>query len=113
MLKNMRERRAALKAQLDALLSGIESRDDKNFTEEEDKQFTSLASEIRSTDARISELEEMEASESRAAAARVASGETEQRAVGGAQVTDPPIYVPGNTNGNSFFRDIEIGRAHV
>jgi HK97 family phage major capsid protein len=104
-LDGMRERRTALKAQLDALLAAVETRDNKSFSEDEDKTFSETANEIRSIDKRIDELTEMEAAEVRTAAARVAAGETGETRTGGAQVTDPPIYVPGNGNGYSFFRD--------
>ena len=108
--ETMRERRKAQRASLDALVASVETRDNKVFTEDEDTQFSTLLAEIRSSDARVTELEEIEASEARAAATRVETGEAqvEQRSTP-ATVTDPAIYLPDGANGNSYFRD--LGRA--
>lgn len=106
--EQMRERRSAKKAQLDALAATVETRDNKSFTEEETAQFDAAVAEIRAMDARITELEAVEASEARAAATRVEAGETGEQRTGGAKVVDPPVYVPGNVNGNSYFRDLGL-----
>ena len=55
--EQMRERRSAKKAQLDALNATVETRDNKSYTEEETAQFDAAVAEIRSMDARIVELE--------------------------------------------------------
>jgi HK97 family phage major capsid protein len=57
-------------------------------------------------DARIVELEAVEAAEARAAPPASTAGETGEQRTGGAQVVDPPVYVKGNVNGNSYFRDL-------
>src|SRR5437763_2674867 len=103
----MRERRKAIKEQLDALVAATETRDDKNFTPEETAKFDQLLAELRTADERITEIEEREAAEARSAASRVVAGEGgEQRAEGGAQVKDAPIYVKGGVNGRSYFQDL-------
>src|SRR5438067_10424082 len=103
----MRERRKAIKEQLDALVAATESRDDKNFTPEETAKFDQLLAELRTADERILELDAAEAAEARAAAVRVEAGETgEQRTQGGAQVKDAPVYVKGGLNGQSFLQDL-------
>jgi HK97 family phage major capsid protein len=104
--EQMRERRSAKKAQLDALNATVETRDNKSYTEEETAQFDAAVAEIRAMDARITELEAVEASEARAAATRVEAGESGEQRTGGAKVVDPPVYVKGNVNGNSYFRDL-------
>lgn len=101
----MRERREALRAELDALVATAEARDDKAFTEDESAAFDAKLEEIRKADERIEELEAREAAEAKAAEARKAAGEgDEKRAVGGATVTDPEVYAKGN--GRSFMRDM-------
>jgi HK97 family phage major capsid protein len=103
--EQMRERRAAKKASLDALLATAETRDNKAMTDEETAQFDALVAEIRSQDARITELVEIEAAESRAAATRVEQGETgEQRTTASTQVTEPDLYVKDGRE--SYFRDL-------
>jgi HK97 family phage major capsid protein len=98
----MREKRAARKAELDALLSGAESRSDSNLTEDENLKFDALVAEIRKDDERIVELAEL--------AKREAAADETRRMVGGAiapaTVTDPPVYVSNGRNGQSYFRDL-------
>jgi len=96
---NMRERRAGLKAQLDALIAGAESRAGKNFTAAETSTFDALLRDLREADARTAELDASEAAEARAAQARVAAGEGGTWSVG----TEFSTY---NPNGNSFFADL-------
>jgi HK97 family phage major capsid protein len=103
----MRERRSAKKASLDALLASVETRDNKDMTDEESTQFDAIVAEIRSMDARIVELDAVEASEARAAATRVEAGETGEQRTGGAQVTEKPIYQKGDHT-RSFFRDLHL-----
>jgi HK97 family phage major capsid protein len=104
--EQVRAQRSAIKAQLDALAATVETRDNKSFTAEETAQFDAQVAEIRSMDARIVELEATEAAETRTAQVRVEAGEVGEQRSGGAQVTDPPVYVPGNVNGNSYMRDL-------
>lgn len=103
----MRQRRDAMRAELDALVVTAEARDDKSFTEDESALFDAKLAEIRQADERIDELEAREAAEARAAEARKVAAEAapvEERRVGGAQVTDAPLYAKGS--GQSFFRDM-------
>ena len=107
LIETMRERRAAKKAELDALLAAVQAdtRTDNTMTDDESTRFDTLAAEIRKDDTRIGELADMAASEVRANAARAEAGVSEVRTAP-AQVEDPPIYVPTGGNGNSYFRDM-------
>ncbi len=96
---NMRERRAGIKSQLDALIAGAESRADKNFTAAETSTFDALLRDLREADARTAELDASEAAEARAAQARAAAGESGTWSVGGESATYRPT-------GNSFFADL-------
>ena len=57
-------------------------------------------------EARVRELKDQEASAERAAVARVSNGETDVKHISPALVEDPPVYVRGSKNGNSYFRDL-------
>ena len=107
LIDTMRERRAAKKAELDALLAAVQAdtRTDSTMTDDESDRFDVLAAEIRKDDTRITELADMAASETRANAARAEAGVVEVRTAP-AQVEDPPVYVPSGGNGNSYFRDM-------
>lgn len=104
--EQMRERRKAIKEQLDALVAEADTRDDKNFTPDETAKVDQLIAELRAADNRILELVETETAEARAAQTRKENGEAGEQRSGGAQVVDPPVYVKGNVNGNSYFRDL-------
>jgi len=104
--ENMRERRKAIKEALDALVAGAETRDDKNFTPEETSSFDKLLGELREADNRLLEIDASEAAEARAAQARAAAGEG--GVTSSTKVTDPPVYVKGNLNGQSYFRDLGL-----
>ncbi len=95
---NMRERRAGIKSQLDALIAGAESRADKNFTAAETSTFDALMRDLREADARTAELDASEAVQTRAAQARAAAGETGTWSVGGSATYRP--------DGSSFFADL-------
>lgn len=111
MLEKMRERRAALKAELDAINLAVETRADLKYTVDEDARFTAIVEEIRQVDVRIDELTEL--------AARQAAADTvavqEQRAADGRETvafgsgvrSEPnPIYRSGDSSSPSFFRDL-------
>ena len=103
----MRERRKALRDQLDALVAEAETRSDKAMTAEETAKFDQLLAEVREADSRILELEATEEAEERSAEVRKAAGEVgNQRPEGGANVTDAPVYVKGGLNGRSYFQDL-------
>jgi len=98
--QTQRERRAGLKAQLDALVAGAESRADKNFSPAETTRFDGLLGDLRAADSAISDLVASEARETRAAQARAAAGETGSWSVGAESATyrpDSPV---------SFFQDL-------
>ncbi len=96
----LRERRAGIKAQLDALVSGAESRADKNFTPAETTRFDGLLGDLRAADEAIADTVASEAVEARAAAARAAAGEGGTTwSVGGESATYRP-------DGSSFFADL-------
>ncbi len=94
-----RERRAGIKAQLDALIAGAEARADKNFSPTETASFDRLLGDLRATDAAIADTVASEDVEARADAARVAAGE------GGTtwSVGESTTYRP---DGSSFFADL-------
>jgi HK97 family phage major capsid protein len=99
---NLRERRAAIKAQLDALVAGAESRADKNFSPAETARFDGLLGELRAADSAISDTDAAEAVQTRAAQARAAAGEggPQRWSVAGEAATYRP------DSGLSFFRDL-------
>jgi len=72
---NMRERRAALKAQLDALVAGAEARADKNFSPAETARFDGLLGDLRAADTAIADTDAAEARSAQSAQARAAAGE--------------------------------------
>jgi HK97 family phage major capsid protein len=108
-LDSMREARTAKKAELDALLGAVQAREDKNFTADEVAKFDQLTAEIRGSDSRIDELEQIEQRENAAAETRRQAGSGAGSEGPGAQVTDPEVYIRSGKNGNSYFRD--LGRA--
>jgi len=95
----LRERRAGIKAQLDALVSGAESRADKNFTPAETTRFDGLLGDLRAADEAIADTDASEARSARAAQARAAAGESGTWSVGGESATYRP-------DGSSFFADL-------
>jgi len=99
---NLRERRAGIKSQLDALIAGAESRADKNFNPAETARFDGLIADLRAADASLVDLDASEAVQTRAAQARVAAGEggTQRWSVAGEAATYRP------DSGLSFFRDL-------
>ena len=97
---NLRERRAGLKSQLDALVAVAESRADKNFTPAETARFDGLLGDLRAADAAISDTDAAEARSAQSAQARVAAGEGGTTwSVGGESATYRPT-------GDSFFADL-------
>ena len=108
LVEQMRERRAAQKVELDALLGAAESRDDSNLTEDESAKFDSIVAEIRKADERIVELEDL-------AKREAAASETRRLQAGHytpATTEDPPVYIRSGANGNSYFQDLAKRRDH-
>lgn len=103
--EQLRERRKAIKDQLDQLVAGAEARSDKNFTPDETARFDQLMAEVGEYDERISRALDTEAAEARTAEARkvAGEGETEQRSEP-AKVSEPDIYA--REGRNSYFRDL-------
>ncbi len=97
---NLREQRAGLKSQLDALVAGAEARADKNFSPAETSRFDGLLGDLRAADAAIADMDETEARSARSAQARAAAGESGTWSVAGEAATYRP------DNGMSFFRDL-------
>jgi HK97 family phage major capsid protein len=108
--EQMRERRKAIKASLDAIVAGAESRDDKNFTAEETALFDQKLAELRDADARIVELEAVEAAEARTAASRKEAGEGGEQRREPVKVVEPDIYTRNGPN--SYFRDLYMQAKH-
>ncbi len=106
-LDTMRERRAAVKQELDALLKTAET-ENRSLNTEETGKFDQLVAEFRDTGPRIAQLEEMARDEAAAAEARkgtIADGEQRN---GVAHVTDAPVYVPDGGTGHSYFKDLAL-----
>lgn len=85
----------------------------RGFTDTEQASHDALTVETRGLDAqvpmleaRVRELKDQEASEVRAAAARVEQGAPDPAHYSPARVEDAPVYVRGSKNGNSYFRDL-------
>ncbi|MGZ6836773.1 MAG: phage major capsid protein [Blastococcus sp.] len=103
-LESMKERRAAKKAELDALLA-LPTDEKRDLTTDEATSFDTLVAEVRKYDERISELEAQEARSAAAAAHRVETGATGEQRTEVAQVTEKPIYQQGDRS-TSYFRDL-------
>jgi HK97 family phage major capsid protein len=106
MLKALMERRAALKASLEALNTAAvdEAGETRSFTPEETTVFDDGLAELKSIDARIAEVQEAEAREARAAAHRV---EMNAPVKTGEGVTNEPNPVyRRDSRENSYFKDL-------
>jgi HK97 family phage major capsid protein len=103
------ERRAALKAALEALHKAAvdDQGEARSFTDAENTEFDTKVSEIRALDERISELQEAEKREAAAAAHRVEIGtaDREERVAPATVVSEPVTYRKGD-NSTSFFADL-------
>ncbi|MGZ4555850.1 MAG: phage major capsid protein [Mycobacteriaceae bacterium] len=107
MLNALMERRAALKAALEALHKAAvdDQGEARSFTEAENTEFDTKVAEIRSLDERITELQEAEKREAAAAAHRVEIGEAGSEQRGVTTVKEPAVYAKGNYQ-RSYFRDL-------
>jgi HK97 family phage major capsid protein len=105
LLEQIKEKRAAKKAELDAINAAVELRDDKTYTADEDASFSVLLEEIRKLDGRIQELAEIESRD----AAAVSAAKSENRAsTTSMQVNEPDMYQKGGQN--SYFRDLVMSQ---
>ena len=104
MLKALLERRAALKASLEALNTAAvdEAGETRSFTPEETTTFDAGLVELKSVDERIAEVQDAEAREGRAAAHRV---EMNAPVAHGDGVTHEPNPVYRKDSQASFFKD--------
>ena len=108
MLKALMERRAALKASLEALNTAAvdEAGESRSFTAEENTTFDAGMTELKALDERIKEVQDAEAREDRAAAHRVETGTVN---VGDGVTHEPnPVYRrdDSSVDSHSFFKDM-------
>jgi HK97 family phage major capsid protein len=108
--EQLRERRKAIKDQLDALVATAEARDDKNFTPDETAKVDQHLAELRDFDARIEQALETEAAEARSAELRKEAGEGGEQRTAPVQVTEPDLYAKGGQH--SYFRDLYMAEKH-
>jgi HK97 family phage major capsid protein len=104
LIKQLLERRKALKTELENLNTTPEGELRTDLSEDDDKLFKAKAAEIRSIDERVEELRDAESREAAAAKHTVETGTTETRV---AVVSEPnPVYRKGDPASPSFFRDL-------
>lgn len=99
MLNTLVEKRAALQAEIDALVGKAEA-ESRDFTEVESADFDAKVTEARALDDRISTMEKAE--EARKAADAVSA----KYATSATSVKDPEVYRDGGSN--SYFRDLAL-----
>lgn len=100
--------RSTLHDEQAAILAAVEKRDNKTLTDDEQKTYDekrdakkALDTEISECETRLTEIEDEERRDAKAAESRAKYGQPgEQRA----EVNEPDIYTRGN--GNSYFRDL-------
>lgn len=98
-LDTQKARRAALKAELDALLKLVED-EKRDMTDEEDADFTVKVAELRKVDERVTELQDIEVRE-----AATAKHNLEVKAATVSITNEPnPVYRKDDIS-TSFFRD--------
>lgn len=101
--EQMRERRAALKAELVALNETVAGESRTALTDEESAKFDKLMSDIAAADKRSTELDELEVREAASAETRKLAGQSGEQ-TGTAKVTEPPVYNPEARE--SYFKDL-------
>jgi HK97 family phage major capsid protein len=114
MLKKLMERRAAIKAALTALNEATVSEDGeiRAFSETEQADYDTQLGELDALDARISQLQDVEAREANAAAFHVEAGTA--AAESRVQAINEPNPVYRRDDGNtSFFRDIAASQLNM
>lgn len=101
--------RSALHDEQASILTAVEARADKKITDEEQVSYDekrdakkALDAEISDAETRLAEIEDEEARDAKAAESRAKYNVPEPRA----KVNEPDIYLRGNENGNSYFRDL-------
>jgi HK97 family phage major capsid protein len=111
-LETLQSKRAALKTEMEAIVSAAEA-ESRSMTDDEGTAFDAKLSEITKTDARIDEVRTAEDREARAAEARVAAGEAGKAVVASPAVvtSEPTVYRKGDVE-NSYFRDLFNARTN-
>lgn len=112
MIKQLQEKRAELRASIDAILETATTEKRTKLTDEEKASFDSGETEIREIDARCAELDEQIRTDEAAAemATRYAQPEAEQRrSPADLSVTEQPAYRSG-PGGRSYFRDLYLAK---
>ena len=106
-IQTLRERRAQMRAALEALLTEAETREKPGLTDEESARFDADSVEIRKLDERIAELQEQEVRDAAAAKHRVESLPVEERVNERVTVTSEanPVYRRGDRS-TSWFADM-------
>lgn len=101
LIETLRAQRAAIKADLEALVTTAEG-ESRSLSDTENTTFDEKMTEMGKLDERIGELQEAEVREAAAAAHRVTTAPVQTATV----VSEPnPVYRPGD-NTTSFFRDM-------
>lgn len=104
LIKQLLERRKALKTELENMNTTPEGELRTDLTDDDNKLFKAKADEIKSLDERVEELRDAEAREAAAAKHTVETGTTETRV---SVVSEPnPVYRKGDPASPSFFRDL-------
>jgi hypothetical protein len=105
LLAAAQKRRDKAQSDLDALLAVPASEDRKALTEDEERTFEKLTSEIDKTDGLIKKYRKAEKRDEKAAAA--SAPEPDKRDVGHAHIgAEPSVYDPDNKRGGSYFQDL-------
>jgi HK97 family phage major capsid protein len=114
MLEKLKQRRSAIKAELEALVDAAEG-EARSLTADEDVIYTEKLAEMRKLDGRIAELQESELAEARAAAHHVEAGTDKVEARFSVTAEPNPVYRQDDAS-TSFFRDLataQTGRGDV
>ena len=113
MLEQLKQRRSAIKAELEALNNVTnEAGEIRALTEAEDAEFEAKLAEMKKLDVRISQLQEAELREAAAAAHHVEIATATQEVRARATVTNEPnpVYRQGDSSSPSFFRDLAVSQ---
>lgn len=114
-LRQLLERRAALRSELDGVIAEARTAS-RELTDDEKTRLKAGTEELRTLNGeedtlntQIRDAEEVERREQAAAAGRAQTGQTGERRTGGATVGDEP-QVYGRGSGRSYFHDLALGQ---